>query len=61
MKEARIVRDKKDRNTLQEFLNERNPFSGESHLRNSETGVIADTFVNADIAKEVGQNIGERH
>ena len=45
------------RNTLEEFLNERNHFSEESYLRNIETGVIADTNVNADIAKEVGQNI----
>ncbi|KAH3713031.1 hypothetical protein DPMN_072795 [Dreissena polymorpha] len=57
VKEARIERDKKDGNTLEKFLNERNPFSEESHLRNIETGVIADKFVNADIANEVGQNV----
>ena len=55
---TRIERDSKDRDVLISFLKERNPFvSDEQQLRNIETGVVADTSVNVDRAKEIGDVI----
>ena len=58
-KEARIERDTNDRKVFEEFLQERNPFTEESSLRNIETGAVADAKVNADDARVIGQNIIE--
>ena len=55
---TRIERDGKDRNTLLNFLRERNPFNNdEPQLRNIETNAIGDKNVNVDKAKAIGQTI----
>ena len=55
---TRIERDTKDRHTIISFLRERNPFaSDDSQLRNIETGAVAETKVNVDRAKIIGQSI----
>ena len=57
MSDSRIKRDMKDTKTILEFIGARDPFSEDSTQRSIVTGVIADNRVNADKAKEVGQNI----
>ena len=49
----RIERDLKDTKTVLEFLEERNPFSPDTSLRNVVTGVTAAKSVNVDWAKEI--------
>lgn len=48
---TRRKRDQKD------VMKDQSPFAGDTNLRNIETGVVADRSVNADNAKEVGDNI----
>ena len=52
----RIERDLKDTKTVLEFLEERNPFSPDTSLRNVMTGVTAAKSVNVDRAKEIGHD-----
>ena len=54
---SRIERDLKDTKTVLEFLEERNPFSPDTSLRNVVTGVTAAKSVNVDRAKEIGNRI----
>ena len=56
-KEARIERDINDRKSFEEFLRERDPFTEDTSLRNIETGAVADSKVDADDAKAIGQKI----
>ena len=54
----RLIRDSNDTDLLLKYLLRRNPFETQysASLRNIATGVTAPTNVNADQAKEVGQN-----
>ena len=54
---ASLTRDEKDRHIITDFLRERKPFTDEMVLRNIETGAAADTNVNVDNAKHIGENI----
>ena len=51
---SKIERDLKDTKTVLEFLEERNPFSPDTSLRNVVTGVTAAKSVNVDQSKEIG-------
>ena len=53
---SRTERDLKDTKIVLEFLEERNPFSPDTSLRNVVTGVTVGKSVNVDRAKEIGQN-----
>lgn len=55
--ESRRSRDCRDLKTFLSFLISRSPFVEETSLRNIETGVSADTFVNVDNSKELGIKI----
>ena len=56
--ETRKARDYRDISVIEEFLRDRNPFSlDDCSLRNIETGVTADTRVNADEANGIGERI----
>ena len=56
--EARQQKDDKDMRSLLGFLLLHNPFcSADLSLRNLCTGTVADSSVNADSAKEVGESI----
>ena len=57
MSDSRIKWDIKDTKTILEFMESRDSFSEDSTLRSIVAGVIADSRVNVDKAKEVGQNI----
>lgn len=53
-----MERDHKDTKTLIAYFTERNPFSTESSsLHNIATGLVADSNVNCDKSKEVGEKI----
>ena len=52
-------RDCEDIKTVLNFLRDRSPSTRDSSLRNNETRVIADQFVNADNARDVGTAIIE--
>ena len=54
---SRIERDLKDTKTVLEFLEERNPFSPDTSLRNVLTGVTAAKSENVDRGKERGHLI----
>ena len=54
---ARVKRDEKDTRALLLFLQERDPFASDTSLRSIATGIVADSIVNADRAKEVGDMI----
>jgi len=54
---ARQSRDYKDTRSLLDYLQHRNPFEHDSSLQSIGTGVIAESTVNADKAKEVGPKI----
>ena len=54
---SRIERDLKDTKTVLEFLEERNPFSPDTSLRNVVTGVTAAKSVYVDRAQEIGHRI----
>ncbi|CAG2201846.1 unnamed protein product [Mytilus edulis] len=61
-KEESIARQKRDREDIMSiltFMKERSPFTGDSSLRNIETGVTADSSVNVDNSKDVGTAIIE--
>ena len=51
---SRIKRDLKDTKTVLEFLEEMNPFSPDTSLRNVVTGVTAAKSLNVDRTKEIG-------
>ncbi|CAC5381252.1 unnamed protein product [Mytilus coruscus] len=55
--ESRRSRDCQDLKTFLSFLISRNPFVEKTSLRNIETGVSADKFVNVDNSKELGIKI----
>ncbi|CAG2194071.1 unnamed protein product [Mytilus edulis] len=55
--ESRRSRDCQDLKTFLSFLISRSPFVEETSLRNIETGVSADKFVNVDNSKELGIKI----
>ncbi|CAC5392863.1 unnamed protein product [Mytilus coruscus] len=55
--DSRRSRDCQDLKTFLSFLISRNPFEQETSLRNIETGVSADKFVNVDNSKELGIKI----
>ena len=55
--EARQQRDYADIKKITSYLNERSPFSPDPSLRSIVSGVVANENVNADKAKEVGDNI----
>lgn len=55
--ESRRSRDCRDLKTFLSFLISRSPFVEETSLRNIETGVSADKFVNVDNSKELGIKI----
>lgn len=57
MTKARQARDMKDTETILCALEDRNPFSPDSDLRNIMNGVTADPAVNVDKAKECGKKI----
>ena len=68
MTRSRQMRDKEDKNTLLEFLQDRTPFGQDSSLRNIATGITAGKEVTADQARDVGckmltnmmgQNVGD--
>ena len=54
---ARVKRDEKDTRALLLFLQERDPFANDTSLRSIATGVVAESTVNADCAKEAGNII----
>ncbi|KAK6181968.1 hypothetical protein SNE40_009743 [Patella caerulea] len=54
---TRKTRDNRDNLALLGFLQDRNPFTHDSFLRNIATGVTADVSVNVHNALEVGNNI----
>ena len=56
---ARRNKDEKDTENILAFLKDRNPFSGDSSLRNIVTGVVADKTVNVETAASVGLEIME--
>lgn len=55
--ESRRSRDCQNLKTFLSFLISRSPFVEETSLRNIETGVSADKFVNVDNSKELGIKI----
>lgn len=57
MTKARQARDWKDTQTVLKYLQERNPFTSDTSLRNISTGVHAHNTVNVDTAKDVGNAI----
>lgn len=56
---SRMERDKKNIVSMLRFLKERDPFGELPALRNIETGVTADSKVNVDSEKEIGERIIE--
>ena len=57
MSVARQQRDMKDTITILTTLSQRNPFTSGPNLKNIMSGVNADSSVNVDNAKEIGENI----
>ena len=56
---TRIAKDFKDSQIIMSYIIDRNPFSGDSSLRNIHNGVTAGEGVNADDAISVEQKIVE--
>ena len=54
---ARMARDWKDTTTVLKYLQEKNPFTSDTSLRNISTGVHAHSTVNVNYAKDVGKAI----
>eukprot|EP00112_Aurelia_sp_Birch-Aquarium-sp1_P015562 Seg3462.1 transcript_id=Seg3462.1/GoldUCD/mRNA.D3Y31 product="hypothetical protein" protein_id=Seg3462.1/GoldUCD/D3Y31 len=54
---ARVKRNEKDTRALFLFLQERDSFANDTSLRSIATGVVAESIVNTDRAKEVGDII----
>ena len=57
MAKARQARDWKDTHIVLNYLQERNPFTSDTILRNISTGVHAHNSVNVDKGKDVGNAI----
>ena len=57
MAKSRQARDWKDTHTVLKYLQERNPFTSDTVLRNIATGVHAHNSVNVDKVKDVGNAI----
>lgn len=55
--QARQQRDQKDTITIIDYQSQKNPFSADEVLRSIVSGQAADTSVNVDNAKEIGQRI----
>ena len=54
---ARLKRDEKDSKAVLQYLQDRNPFTDDTSLRNISTGVDAQVSANAEHAEEIGKSI----
>ena len=54
---TRTTKDTEDMMAITSFLCERDPFSGDANLRDIATGVVANSAVKVDYAKQVGLQI----
>ena len=57
MSTARLKRDEKDSKAVLQYLQDRNPFTDDTSLRNISTGVVAQASANAERAEEIGKSI----
>ncbi len=57
MTKARLEKDSRDIQVILNFLKMRNPFEGDTSLRNIVTGVSSNEKVNAHEAKAMGDSI----
>ena len=54
---ARLKRDEKDSKAVLQYLQDMNPFTDDTSLRNISTGVVAQVSTNAEHAEEIGESI----
>ena len=57
MSTARLKRDEKDSKAVLQYLQDRNPFTDDTSLRNISTGVVAQASANAERAEEIDKSI----